>query len=505
MKYYLARRLNIFFISIIIVSINFLVFEKSAFAEIKEAVVKIFTTSNRMDFYRPWQSRGITNSVGSGFIVKGNKILTNAHVVSDYTFVQVKKSSDPRKYTAKVEAIGHDCDLALLTIEDDDFFDGIDPIKIGNLPNLQDQVTVIGFPKGGDKISFTKGVVSRIEITTYSQSGRKLLAVQIDAAINAGNSGGPVIRNSKLVGVAMQALQSSQNIGYMIPVPIINHFFDDLKDGTYDGYPVLGIDYGSTENPTLRDYFGIKNYDGGIIVSKVLPYSSAENNLQNGDIILEINEVPIAEDGTFLFRKGERLAMLHLITSKQLGEHIKIKIVRQKKIVDIKIKLKAFKPLVPYPHHNDKPTYYIYGGLVFSVLSSDLVQTWGRRWWEKAPLGFSYYLASTGRLNFKNREELVVLLNVLPDEVNIGYHQFGNDIIKQVNGEKINSFKQFVELLYKNKNQYTIIETEHNSKIILNRKQIEESSLSIIDRNNIPAPYSQDVKNWIDSWAFKNE
>ena len=162
--------------------------------------------------------------------------MTNAHVVADHTFIQVRKESSPEKYVARVESIGHDCDLAVLAVDDPNFFKDITPLEFGDLPQLQDSVVVIGFPLGGDKISITEGVVSRVEIVPYVRSAKKLLAVQIDAAINPGNSGGPVIRQGKIVGIAMQAITSSQNIGYMIPMPVITHFLDDLKDKEYAGF-----------------------------------------------------------------------------------------------------------------------------------------------------------------------------------------------------------------------------------------------------------------------------
>ena len=64
---------------------------------ITDSVVKVFVTTNKMDYYRPWQSEGIMAAVGSGVIVEGNRILTNAHLVSDHTFIQVKKDTDPKK------------------------------------------------------------------------------------------------------------------------------------------------------------------------------------------------------------------------------------------------------------------------------------------------------------------------------------------------------------------------------------------------------------------------
>ena len=196
-----------------------------------DSLVKVFVNKNSMDYLNPWQSHGGQMVTGSGCIIAGNRILTNAHVVNDHTFIQVRRESDPEKYVATVEAIGQDYDLALLRVEDPEFFRGVSPMEFGELPNLQDAVTVFGYPMGGEQLSITAGVVSRIEVVPYAQSGRELLSIQIDAAINPGNSGGPVLKGDQIVGVAMQELPSSQNIGYMIPVPVIAHFLEDVRRG----------------------------------------------------------------------------------------------------------------------------------------------------------------------------------------------------------------------------------------------------------------------------------
>ena len=464
----------------------------------RDAVVKVFVTSNDIDYYRPWQSKGSQSSSGSGCVIAGNKILTNAHVINESTFIQVRKESDPRKYTARVEAIGHDCDLAVLTVDNPKFFDGITPFEIGELPNLQEVVTALGYPTGGDKLSITEGVISRVEIIPYTQSAKKLLAVQIDAAINPGNSGGPVLLNGKLVGVAMQVMTNSQNIGYMIPTPVINHFSSDLiLDKKYDGFPTLGIEFHNTENKTLREFYKIANNDGGVLITKVLPYTSAYNQLKEGDVITSLDGVPVAVDGTFEFRKGERLELSYLIDKRQAGEKIDIKFIRDGKEMNASIDLEPYVGLIPYPNYSSKPPYYIYGGLIFTVLSSDLFESWGGKWWERAPVDFLYYLMGSGRLNEKIKKEIVVLLEVLPDDINVGYHEYSNEVITKVNGKDFKSFEEFVTELNGNSGQYTVLETENNLKIVLDNQAVQKSTLEILSRNNIPAQYSPDVAEWL--------
>jgi len=484
--------------AIFIINLLFLILIGNAVA-FTDSVVKIFTTSNRIDYYHPWQTQGSDLSVGSGTIIANNLILTNAHVVSDQTFIQVKKNSDSKAYKAQVVAIGHDCDLALLTVSDPEFFKGTTPLELGGLPRLRDKVTVAGYPTGGGEISITEGVVSRIEVTPYSESSRALLTVQIDAAINPGNSGGPVLQDGKIIGVVMQALQSGQNIGYVIPVPIISHFSKDLEDSKYDGFPLLGIDFTTMDNPALRKFYRLDKYQGGILIENILPFSSAEKTLKQGDVILKIDDTPIGEDGTFLFRDNERLAMGHLISNKQMGDNLKLEIIRDGKLQDFTVPLKDYSPLIAYPNSLTRPPYYIFGGIVFTVLSSDLMQSWGERWWETVPIDFGYYLFGTGRLNIHEQKDIVVLLNVLSDEINTGYHTSKNMVIETVNGKKFKSFKEFVLLLdkIKKKEEYTIFETEENSHIILNNSHVDDINKEILKRNEIPYPFSRDVAQWL--------
>jgi len=466
-------------------------------ATIKESVVKIFVTSNPMNYYRPWQSVGSQAGTGSGFVIPDNRIITNAHVISDHTFIQVRKESNPKKYTAQVEAIGHDCDLALLKVDNPEFFDDVLALDFGELPQLQDTVTVIGFPQGGDKLSITKGVVSRVEIVPYVQSTKKLLAVQIDAAINPGNSGGPVFKGEQVVGVAMQVISTSQNIGYMIPTPVIQHFLEDVADGNYTGFPTLGIEYFNTENDRLRAYLNISDQKGGVLITHALPFSSADRVLKPKDVVLKIDDVPIAVDGTFAFRDNERLSLAHLISMKQIGETLKLTISRRSRIQELNVHLDPFVHVVPHPHFFSQPPYYIYGGLVFSVLSIDLLKSFGQKWWQESPVNYMYFLLGAGQLNEDRKRNIVVLLDVLPDDINVGYHDYGNEIITRVNGQAFSSFEEFITQIEKNPNDYIEFETGQKSLLILDTKNIDSITADILQRNNIPARYSPNIAQWI--------
>jgi S1-C subfamily serine protease len=178
-----------------------------------DAVVRIYATSQRPNYTSPWQSDSPDHGTGSGVVIGPGQVLTGAHVVADGTFLQVQKVEDPDKMVARVAAINHDADLALLEVDDPRLMEGVEPEALGDMPRLRDRVSVVGFPVGGEEISITEGVVSRIEVQRYSHSERSLLAVTVDAAINEGNSGGPVYRDGKVVGIAFQTLRDAENIG----------------------------------------------------------------------------------------------------------------------------------------------------------------------------------------------------------------------------------------------------------------------------------------------------
>jgi len=145
--------------------------------------------------------------------------------------VKLQRRGCDTKFLAKVLSVGWECDAAVLTVEEDEFWEGMQAVRLcEKIPHLEDDVLCVGFPVGGDTISVTSGVISRVEVTTYTQAAAELLGIQIDAAINSGNSGGPAFdANGECIGVAFQSMSSdeAENIGYVIPTVVIMHFLND--------------------------------------------------------------------------------------------------------------------------------------------------------------------------------------------------------------------------------------------------------------------------------------
>ena len=151
---------------------------------IENSVVKVFSTARYPDFYKPWTKQAPSEATGTGVVIEGKRILSNAHVVLWSSQVQVQANQAGDKISATVEAVAPGIDLAVLKLDDETFFDSHPPLpRAKDLPDIKDVVMAYGFPQGGTSLSITKGIISRIEFTRYNfpVSG---LRIQIDAAID---------------------------------------------------------------------------------------------------------------------------------------------------------------------------------------------------------------------------------------------------------------------------------------------------------------------------------
>jgi len=463
-------------------------------SEIQTSMVKIYTTYTRPNYHNPWNTETPKLISGSGCIIKGNRILTNAHVVSDQTFIQVRKYGQSEKYKAKVLALSHEVDLALLTVEEKKFFKEVKPLALGELPLAQEEVVVYGFPEGGDSLSLTKGVISRIEHQVYAHSAIKFLSIQIDAAINCGNSGGPVLNDDKIIGVAMQSLSDSENIGYIVPTPIIDHFLKDLEDGQYDGFPKVGIITQSMENEDLRNMYRLKKSDSGILVSSVIVGSPAEGIIRLGDVITSIEGHDIANDGTVEFRHNARTNYSYFIQKHQIGKKASLKIIRDGKEQEVQITLDASTNnlrLVPLYRYDILPTYYIYSGLVFSLLTLDYLEIWGE-WTLYAPDDL-VMLLHDGRPSVKG-EEVINMIKVLPHDVNNGYHDMADCIITEVNGKKVHNLKELIHIVGNDtERKFIKFKTKKDKYIVLDREKAAKAHAEILEIYGVPADRSFDL------------
>lgn len=457
-----------------------------------DAVVKIFTVASSPNYFLPWQNKPQREITGSGFVIHGRRILTNAHVVADHTFVLVRKHGSPTKHRAEVLAVGHECDLALLTVESEEFWEGMNFLEFGKIPYLQEAVAVVGYPQGGDNISVTRGVVSRVELTQYVHGASHLMAIQIDAAINPGNSGGPAIMDEKVAGVAFQNLSGAENIGYIIPVPIIEHFMDDVNEqGKYIGFCTLGLSCQPTENVQLREHLKMPPGLTGVLVSKINPLSDSHRVLKKDDVIIAFDGVPIANDGTVHFRNRERITFDHLVSMKKADATGAVKVLRDGVQHEFHIKLGPLRTLVPVHQFDKLPSYFIFAGLVFTPLTQPYLHEYGDDWYNSSPRRLcERSLTATPK---KHGEQLVILSQVLMDDINTGYERLAEYQVKKVNGVEVDNLKHLCKLVEGCTEKSIRFDLDDERVVVLNFQAGKDATSRILTRHRIPFAMSADL------------
>jgi len=454
-------------------------------AKVADSLVRIQATSQDPNYRAPWSGGELVSGVGAGFIISGKRIMTNAHVISNGRFLTVSKEGDPKVYPARVLHVAHDCDLAVLTVDDENFFKNTTALEFGGIPAIESTVSVYGYPIGGDRLSVTRGVVSRIDFQPYSHSGvDSHLTIQIDAAINPGNSGGPVLQDGKVVGVAFQGYSGdvAQNVGYMIPTPVIRRFLKDIEDGHYDKYTDLTISYHPLHNPAMRRALGLTDDDTGVFVGDVYGGGVSEGLLQQGDVIVAIEGLPVASDGTVLIDGGDPVEMAEVVERKYRGENVTLDIIRAGKPQKVTINLSHPWPFVLQANaYDEKPRYVVFGGLVFQPVDANFMDAHS-----PDDLRLRYYFNNfIAQGLYRERSEIVVLSSVLADPVNAYTNEFRYSIVDKINGQSIKKLEDVAEAFSKPEEYYVIEMLGRDRPIVLERAAVEAARERIRSRYRV--------------------
>ncbi|MDQ6655245.1 MAG: serine protease [Verrucomicrobiota bacterium] len=461
--------------------------------KIQNSLVRITATEVEPDYKAPWNSGAIQRGVGAGFAIDSTRIMTNAHVVSNSRYLTVERDGDPNKYPARVLFVAHDCDLALITVASPEFAKNMVPLTFGDIPELESTVSAYGYPIGGERMSVTTGIVSRIDFQLYTHSSiDQHLAIQISAQINPGNSGGPVMQNGKVVGVAFQGYSGdvAQGVAYMIPTPVIRRFLKDVEDGHYDRYVDLGVTYSKLQNPAQRRFLGLQDDDRGVLVDSVIAAASSASVLQSGDVLMAIDDHPIASDASVEL-EGSRVEMPEVVERKFKGDKVKLDLIRDKHPLTVTVELTPLWPYLFQGHTYDvQPRFVVYAGLLFQPLSLDMMQAY-----QPQDLRLRHYFDYfVSEAIYLEHPEVIVLTNILPDPINSYLTPYRANIVDEVNGKKIRTLEDLAKAFAETPDQFVIRMIGDGPPLILDRKEAEAARERITTRYNVVREQNLDAQ-----------
>ena len=475
--------------------------------QIRDSVVKIFTTQRDPNFENPWIKQPPSEISGTGFVIEGNRILTNAHVVTmgSQIFVQPPNSAD--KLRARIVGIAPGIDLAIIELRKESdreaFHAKHAPLTLNEtLPAIGSTVQAIGFPMGGEQISLTEGVVSRIEFTGYAQDTAGL-RVQIDAAVNHGNSGGPVVQDNQVVGVVFSGVESADNIGYLIPVEEVIAFINDIDDNNeFDGRPrLLDTAYQTAENPAIRDWLNLDASQTGLLFTgkddEDNEDEDQESVFEKWDLIDAIGEHDIDNAGMITIGDDIRLLWGYMIPKLANNGTVPITVLRNGESITLDVPVASSRDDLLPAIGDAYPEYFIIGPMVFSPARREHLRSF-----------YTPYLAMQGNpaaLRSKDLREIpgeeVVLLvsDFLPHAITKGYDASYKPALKSLNGTPITSLEQLVTLLNDSEDDY--LEFAFHDKgqeiLIFNREELYESTEELLEENSIR---KQGSKRFMNLW-----
>jgi S1-C subfamily serine protease len=466
--------------------------------DINNLVVKVFSTIRYPDPYRPWTKASPQDITGSGVVIEGKRILTNAHVVLYASQVQVQADQAGDKISATVEYVAPGIDLAVLKLDDESFFDSRPPLsRAKGLPQIKDAVMVYGFPTGGSSLSITKGIVSRIEFVQY-HTNTSGLRIQIDAAINPGNSGGPAVVGDRMIGLAFSRLGGdAENIGYIIPDEEIELFLKGLGRGEVDNKPALLDEWQTLENPALRAYLGLPASVHGVIVRQ--PCDAVPNDpLRPWDVITRIGDTSIDDQGMIAAEQDLRLSFLYRVQQIARNWSVPLTIIRRGREMQVSVPLVPRRPALIGDLADEYPPYFIFGPVVFSAATEQFVgpiENNGHLINAIAYLGNPLVTRRGEEPAFPGEQLVVISSPFFPHTLAKGYLNHAGNVVKSVNGVPVRNLRHLVELLRDSRERYVRIDFYGRdvTTLVFERAEILASTEDILNDNGVRSQGSADT------------
>lgn len=468
---------------------------------IRSSVVKVLATVRQPDLVKPWTKGSPQEVSGSGAVIEGKRILTCAHVVmyASQLYVQPFQSAD--KIPAKVIMAAPQVDLAVLSVSDESFFENRPALEFMDaLPQMKQKVVAYGYPVGGSDLSVTEGIVSRIEFTRLEEESMGL-HIQVDAALNPGNSGGPIISEGKILGLVFSTLMAAENIGYVLPVEEIRMFLEDIEDGVYHGKPQIFDIFHETENEALRAKLGLKAGVGGAMVGE--PYKDdASHLLQKWDVVTHIGEHAIGNDAKLPVRDDLRLYFEYLLPGAIQDGKLPLTVFRKGESMKIDLPVSRDRDMVVKSLNGQYPRYLIHGPLVFSPATKEFVSALAT-----SPAGIAYltYRRSPlltrrfDRARFAGEELVVIASRMLPHTSTKGLQDAFACTVNTVNGVQIKNLRHLAEVLRDLKDEFTVFEfADRGGQVLVFRtEQMPAITEEILTDNGIRSPCSDDLRDLV--------
>jgi len=455
----------------------------------EDQVVSLYITHQRFDDDRPWAKRNPGKRVGVAAVVDGQLLLTSTQMIQNATLIQAERFGDGRRWDARVVHSDSEINLALVTVDDPAFFEGLRAVRFA--PALPTEGFVRSVRWKNAQLEAPESRVTRLEVETHHANvNHVFLKVRTD--VEGGGWSEPVFR-----GGAVAGLTSSQENrrAAIIPPEILRAYVEAARGDVYRGFANLSVVWQFNRDAALAAYLGLEGPPRGVVIRGTRTGSSECGVLRPRDVLLSLDGHEIDAVGNYQHPVYGRIRFTHIaVDGHQPGDVLTAQVLRGGEIIELPMQLRAYPSeghLIPWRRGGTAPPYLVAGGFVFRELDGDYIRTWGNKWKQRAPFHLSYRFYLEGRAQTAERRRIVVLSSVLSDAYNLGYHDVGDRVVENVNGIPVDSIADVQNAFALPRDGFHTIGLAPNGgrlEIVLDAEQFHEATARILTDYNIPQP-----------------
>jgi hypothetical protein len=450
----------------------------------ENAIIHIEVTSKEYSYVQPW-ARSEQKVIKTGVVLPDHQIITTASGVADQTLIRLQKGGGGLFSLGRVVWVDYQANLAVLTTDEKDFWTGLQPARLADPAPVTGSAHILHWED--DHLDDRPGDIERMLVDNSVLSFVSVPFLKIDSTVTGGGFGEAAIQGDRLIGLVCQ--QGSDSIA-AIPSSFIASILKARAAKTYTGLGYFDFTWDPVQNPLCLDYLKLPGPARGVIIKETGLKPGVASLVKPRDVLLEVDGFKIDAEGNYHDPDYKKLSLENLSSrGKWAGMTCQFKIWRDGKEQEITYRLTKAEysdELVPNQTFDQEPQYVLAGGFVFVPLTDDYLRSWGANWREEAPFRLFYYNLEKVT---PQHPERVVLSQVLPDEVNIGYESLRNTVVDEINGMPIKRISDVTEALKKPQNGFdvfTFAAGEPIRKAVLEADAIDTANQKIMARFHIP-------------------
>lgn len=460
--------------------------ETKMIEEMKQSIVYIKISVYGYEQIQPWRHKDLKENWGSGCAVGKYEVLTPAWNIENAAFIKVLRYGQNEFVDAKIKVVDYESNLCLIELDPNTMGEPLKPVTFSEEYKKGTEVNSYWL-SSGNRLESGRGYIDRTKVSRTSTSHEEYLEY-VAANVSSGSGRGQVYCiDSNAIGISCWYSQDRKEAG-IIPAERINKFLAETAKDKYSGFGAVGFSTSALIDPAMRSFLKIPaTMKGGVYVSDVYTIGTGSDILVKGDVIMKIDGHSLNSYGRYIHSKYDRVELSNLITNKAVGDKVSFEIWRNGEKAEVQAEVKNFKAsemLVPYYEYDQQPEYVVTGGFVLQKLTCEYMRAWGEDWAGKVQPHLYHYYNDFAFKPTAEREDIVILSYVLPANINLGYQQLRQIVVKKFNGMVIRSIEDIPAAQKLNPDsKYDVIEFELDEPaVVIDRAQLGATD-NLISRN----------------------